>query len=106
MPNERTVRRWALEDETFGPQYDQTRRIGYASIFDQILEISDTPVIGTKTITKGNGEVQIIEGDMFEHRRLQIDARSGSWPRLCPRSTATSSRSTIPTKPSTATASP
>lgn len=63
-----------------------TRRIGHASIFDQILEISDRPVIGTKTITKGNGEVQIIEGDI-EHRRLQIDARkwmlAKALPKIC-----------------------
>jgi hypothetical protein len=26
-------------------------------------------------LPKGNGEVQIIEGDMIDHRRLQIDAR-------------------------------
>ncbi len=75
MPNERTVRTWALEDEAFAPQYARARAIGYGMLFDQILEIADTPQIGTKTITKGNGEVQTIVGDMIEHRRLQIDSR-------------------------------
>jgi hypothetical protein len=75
MPNERTVRRWALEDEAFSPQYERARLIGYHSLFDQMQEIADTPQIGTKTITKGNGEVQTIVGDMIEHRRLQVDTR-------------------------------
>jgi hypothetical protein len=74
-PNERTVGRWALEDEEFAPQYEKARRIGYHSPFDQMHEIADTPQIGTKTITKANGEVHTIVGDMIEHRRLQVDTR-------------------------------
>jgi hypothetical protein len=75
MPNERTVRRWALEDETFAPQYARAREIGYHAWFDQIIDIADTPVIGTKTITKANGEIQTIAGDMIDHRRLHVDTR-------------------------------
>jgi hypothetical protein len=74
MPSERTVRTWALEDETFAPQYARARAIGYSTLFDQMLEIADTPQIGTKTVTKATGTETIV-GDMIEHRRLQVDTR-------------------------------
>lgn len=53
----------------------RARLIGYQTLFDETLEIADTPQIGTKTITKANGDVQTIVGDMVEHRRLQMDTR-------------------------------
>jgi hypothetical protein len=85
LPNERTVRRWALEDEEFAPQYEKARRIGYHSLFDQMQEIADTPQIGTKTITKANGEIQTIVGDMIEHRRLQVDTRKWMFAKALPK---------------------
>ena len=33
-------------------------------------------MIGTKTITKANGDVQTIVGDMIQHRRLLVDTRA------------------------------
>ena len=42
MPNERTVSRLVLEHETFAPQYARARDLGYAGLFDQILEIATT----------------------------------------------------------------
>src|ERR1700759_4888640 len=42
MPNERTVRTWAREDETFSPQYAKAREIGYQGMADEIVEIADS----------------------------------------------------------------
>jgi hypothetical protein len=53
-------------------------------LFDEILKIADTPDIGVKTVTKASG-VETIEGDMIEHRRLQIDARKWIAARLAPK---------------------
>jgi hypothetical protein len=75
MPDERTVRGWAVDDvEGLSPQYARARQIGYHSLFDQILEIADTPQTGitTKETDKGT---ETRTGDMIEHRRLQVDAR-------------------------------
>lgn len=54
MPGESTVRLWALDDvkgegdtEGFAAQYARARLIGYHRLFDQILEIADTPQEGT-----------------------------------------------------------
>lgn len=41
MPAERTVRRWAMDRETFSPQYAQAREIGYQGLADQLTEIAD-----------------------------------------------------------------
>jgi hypothetical protein len=86
MPHERTVRDWARDDvQGFSPQYARARETGYHRMFDQIIDIADTPVIGTKTITKGNGEVQTIVGDMIEHRRLQVDTRKWALAKALPK---------------------
>ena len=53
----------------------RTRGLRQADVlFDEMLHIADTPVVGLKTITKASG-VETVEGGMIEHRRLQIDAR-------------------------------
>ena len=42
MPDERTVRRWALDDvEGFSTQYARAREIGYQSMADDLTEIAD-----------------------------------------------------------------
>jgi hypothetical protein len=75
MPSEATVRNWALDDTGgFFAQYTRARDVGYAGWFDEIREIADTPVEGTKTVSKPTG-TETTTGDMIEHRRLQIDAR-------------------------------
>jgi hypothetical protein len=74
MPDERTVRTWALENEEFSPQYDTARKIGYASWFDEIKDIADTPQQGV-TVKESEKGTETRTGDMIEHRRLQIDAR-------------------------------
>ena len=42
MPDERTVRSWALADvEGFAAQYAHAREIGYQNLADELLEIAD-----------------------------------------------------------------
>lgn len=75
MPNERTVRTWALDDVAgFSPQYARAREIGYAVLFDQMLEIADTPQQGVTITEKATG-TETKTGDMIEHRRLRVDTR-------------------------------
>lgn len=79
MPEERTVRRWALDNEAFSPQYAKAREIGYATLFDQMLEIADTTAPGVTVTTKLSKDGQMYDetrrGDMIDHRRLQVDTR-------------------------------
>src|SRR5690349_22642898 len=42
MPDERTVRRWAIDvDHPFSPQYARAREAGYQLMADELIEIAD-----------------------------------------------------------------
>lgn len=84
---ESTVRAWALDDvgPGFAAQYARARGLGYDRLADELLRIADTPVPGVKTTTKPNGDVETIEGDMIEHRKVQIDARKWMLSKMLPK---------------------
>lgn len=86
MPAESTVRAWALDDvEGFAAQYARAREIGYDRLGDELLEIADTPQVGIKTKTNEKGEIETTEGDMIEHRRLQVDSRKWMLSKMLPK---------------------
>jgi len=85
MPRESTVRGWALQDlHGFAAQYARARELGYHAMADEIIDISNTPQIGKKTKTTEDG-VEVTEGDMIEHRRLQVDARKWYLSKVLPK---------------------
>jgi hypothetical protein len=51
---------------------------------EEILQIADTPRIGVKTKTTEDG-IEVTEGDMIEHRRLQVEARKWLLSKLVPK---------------------
>lgn len=85
MPSESLVRKWALTDAEFGAQYARARDLGLEALADEIIHISNTPVRGVKTKTGDDGKVETTEGDMIEHRRLQVDARKWYLSKLAPK---------------------
>lgn len=85
MPSKSTVCRWLAEDELFAKQYALARDLQAEALADEILDIADTPVVGTKTTTKADGSVEQVEGDMIEHRRLRVDARKWVASKLAPK---------------------
>jgi hypothetical protein len=85
MPSERAVRFWVLDDlNGFASQYARARAVGYERMAEEILAISDTPLIGTKSVSKATG-LEITEGDMIEHRRLQVDTRKWMLAKMLPK---------------------
>ncbi len=74
MPDGSTVRKWLIQQPQFALQYARARDEQADTIFDECLDIADNTKTGIKKITKSTG-VEIIEADMTEHRRLQIDTR-------------------------------
>jgi len=85
FPSEATVRAWALDDvHGFSAQYARSREIGYAGLADEILNIADTPVVGSRSVSKATG-LEITEGDMIEHRRLQVDVRKWMLSKMLPK---------------------
>lgn len=85
MPNKSTVFRWLAADEAFRDQYARAREAQADALFDEILDIADTPLLGTKTKTMSDGKTEETEGDMIEHRRLQVDARKWMAGKLQPK---------------------
>lgn len=93
MPSMSMVMRWLADEGNadFREQYARAREAQADLYFGQIIEIADTPQVGVKTKTiVGGGEkdkdkVETAQGDMIEHRRLQVDARKFVVARLAPK---------------------
>lgn len=85
MPSKSTVFAWLGDNVEFREQYARAREAQAETLAHEILEIADTPLIGSKTTTKADGSVETVEGDMIEHRRLQVDARKWMAARLAPK---------------------
>jgi hypothetical protein len=84
MPSRNAVRNWLLAHESFRIKYVQAAEDRADAIFDEMFEIADTTQLGTKTVTKKTG-VEIIEGDMVEHRKLQIYTRQWALGKMRPK---------------------
>jgi hypothetical protein len=54
-------------------------------VFDELIEIADTPVEGEKVKIDKDGNEEVQRGDMIEHRRLQVDARKWALARMAPK---------------------
>lgn len=85
FPHASTVHRWLNADEVFRENYLRARERQADLIFDQSLEIADTPLIGVETVNKADGTVETREGDMLGHRKLQIDTRMRMAGKLAPK---------------------
>ena len=84
MPAQSSVFQWLIEHADFAEKYAHARIAQADVLFDEMLHIADTPVVGVKTITKAS-VVETVEGDMIEHRRLQIDSRKWLVGKLAPK---------------------
>ena len=84
MPSERAVFNWLQKHDEFVQQYARAREAQADTLADEILDISNTPILGVKTKIGKDG-VETTEGDMIEHRRLQVDARKWLAGKLAPK---------------------
>lgn len=82
MPGDSTVRWWMQEKPEFAANSARAREMGCDRLAEECLEIADTPKIGEERTIKPDGAVEVREGDMLQHRRLQIETRIrliGKW---------------------------
>jgi hypothetical protein len=67
MPDEKAVRKWVTKDAAeLGPQFTHAREMGYESLAEEVVEISDQPCLGPDGFVD-NGAVQ--------RARLMADSR-------------------------------
>lgn len=85
MPSSQTFYKWIDEDENKSKQYARATTLRAEIIFDEMLEISDTPIEGVVVETDDNGRIKEKKGDMLGHRRLQIDTRKWILARMNPK---------------------
>lgn len=85
MPTRSTVYLWLARHPEFTDMYARAREEQADTLADEIVHIADSPMLGVKTKTNGDGEVETTEGDMIEHRRLQVDARKWVAAKLKPK---------------------
>lgn len=75
-PAESTVRLWALDDrDGFSAQYARAREVGYQTMADELLEISDD---GRNDWMERNGEDDrgwVANGEHMGRSRLRVDTR-------------------------------
>jgi len=84
MPSRAAIFRWLAANEAFRDQYARACEIRTDELFDQMLEIADTPKVGTKTVSKAT-VLEITEADMIEHRRLQVETRKWALAKMAPK---------------------
>lgn len=84
MPARSTVFKWLTDIPGFSDIYARAREAQADALADDIVHIADTPQIGTRSVSKATG-TEITEGDMIEHRRLQVDARKWMAGKLAPK---------------------
>jgi hypothetical protein len=86
MPSRPTVFRWLTSNDAFRDQYARAREAQADALFDEIVDIANTPVMGRKEKYDADGKlIESSTGDMIEHRRLQIDARKWVAAKLRPK---------------------
>lgn len=84
MPAKSTVFKWLAALPDFADQYARAREAQADALFDDILDIADTPMEGVKVKDGPNG-IETTTGDMIEHRKLRVDARRWMAGKLAPK---------------------
>jgi hypothetical protein len=85
MPDESTVRMWAVDDyQGFYTKYARARDIGLEHHADLIIKLADEIRPGQRTVSKATG-MEITELDQVERSKLQIDARKWYLSKIAPK---------------------
>ena len=85
MPAKSAVYDWLANRPAFADLYARARDRQADKYFAEIIAIADKTQVGVKTTTRGDGSIEIVEADMIEHRRLQVDARKWAASKLAPK---------------------
>ena len=83
MPTATTFFKWIDDDKDLVERYTRAMKYRADCIFEKIEQIANTPQVGVTTKIGPNG-MEVTEGDMLGHRRLQIDTYKWMAGRLSP----------------------
>jgi len=87
FPDERRVREWAMNEEhPFAQQYDRARMIGYHSMADSIIEISDDKAGDwIEKTSKGGNTFRAVDETAISRAKLQVDSRKWLLSKMLPK---------------------
>lgn len=87
MPDEKTVRTWALEDyQGFSPQYAKAREQGYLRMADDLLEIADDGRNDFIARQGADGSATVaVDHDHISRSRLRVDTRKWLLSKVLPK---------------------
>lgn len=86
MPDERTVRRWAMDNvEGFSPQYARARDIGLDAVADEMLDIADDGRNDWMENNDPENPGYSFNGEHSSRSKLRVDTRKWYLAKLAPK---------------------
>jgi len=84
FPCKSTIYQWLERHPDFRERYTRARELQADVLFEECMEIADTPLPGVVEKETPNG-IEVTREDMLGHRRLQIDTRKWMIAKLAPK---------------------
>lgn len=76
MPHERRVREWAADPRhPFSPQYARAREVGYHTMFDELLDISDDARNDWMERQMGKEKLVVLNDEAVRRSELRVNTR-------------------------------
>ncbi len=86
MPDERSVRRWALDNvDGFAPQYARARDTGLDAVADELLEIADDGRNDWVEKNDPENPGYVFNGEHSSRSKLRVDTRKWYLSKLAPK---------------------
>lgn len=75
MPDKSTVFTWLRKYETFSDQYARAKQESADAMAEDVLDIADDGTNDYMTITKGDKQYEVVNGEAIQRARLRVDTR-------------------------------
>lgn len=85
MPARSTVFKWLADNKDFSDQYARAKEVQLDAMAEEILDIADDTSNDTRTIRRGDAEVEVQNAEWVNRCRLQVDTRKWLMSKLAPK---------------------
>ena len=85
LPASSTIYEHLIESKEFAEQYARAREAQMEAMSDEILDIADDTSRDTKTIMRGDLEIEVENAEWINRCRLQVDTRKWLMGKVAPK---------------------
>ncbi len=85
IPASSTIYEHLIESKEFAEQYARAREAQMEAMSDEILDIADDTSRDTKTIKRGDLEIEVENAEWINRCRLQVDTRKWLMGKIAPK---------------------